>query len=401
MKKAEQFDIAVVGAGAVGIVAALTFAREGYKTCLIGPQSITPDGRTVALFQGSISFLDALGLWEALRKVATPLQAMRIIDDTGNLFHIPSTLFKASEINLDAFGWNISNTSLVENLSKAVSEFSDITCFSEFVCDYNVEKNTAVLTTESGKQIYASLLIAADGRRSSLRKKAGISTKTWDYPQAALTTILSHTGEHNNISTEFHTRQGPFTLVPLPGRLSILVGLAAPERAHQLMKLSDAELAQEVQKQAHHMLGRMQVTGPRASVMMSGLEVNSYVAPRLSLVGETAHAFPPIGAQGLNLGLRDVANLRDVIVESTHADIGHEDILQLYNKQRANDVTLRNCAVDSINRMLLSHHVTADLLRASGMFAIDSISPLRKMVMRIGMRPLLSSPQLMRNDIHI
>lgn len=401
MKDKDQFDIVIAGAGAVGLVAALTFAREGYKTGLIGPQNFVKDGRTVALFQGAICFFDAIGLWPSLVQEATPLEGMRIIDDTGNLFHVPPTEFRASELGLDAFGWNIANVTLLEKLTEAVAQTKDIICIPERIISHKAGPESATVTTDSGRTIRTRLVIAADGRGSILRQQSGIAARSWGYPQSALTTILSHSGDHGNFSTEFHTRQGPFTLVPLSGKKSSLVWLMAPEKAEDLLQMSDSALASAVERQAQRMLGTMEIAGPRAAVPMSGLSLDYYTAPRLALVGETAHVFPPIGAQGLNLGLRDVADLRDALVVADDADIGEVRVLNRYDRSRKKDVGLRTRGIDSLNCMLLSPYLPVDLIRAGGMMAVAGIGPLRKTVMRMGMRPLIATPQLMQGAVAI
>ncbi len=397
--QSERFDIAVVGTGAVGLVAALTFAREGYRTCLIGPESFIKDGRTVALFQGSVSFFDVLGLWPHLVAAATPMETMRIIDDTGNLFHVPATDFHAAELGLDAFGWNIANVTLLEKLSDVVRACADIIRFSEIATDVAFSGNSANLTLQSGKTIYAALVIAADGRNSMLRQKSGIVSQSWSYPQSALTTILSHERDHENASTEFHTREGPFTLVPFGNHHSSLVWLMSPDKADRLVRASDSELATAVEHQAHRLLGSMQIAGPRAAVPMSGLSVKHYAKERIALVGETAHVFPPIGAQGLNLGLRDVADLRDVVIAAEGNDIGQDVVLRRYDQQRKRDVMTRTRGIDGLNRMLLSHHGLIDLMRTGGFLAVSQITPLRKIAMRMGIRPLIGTPQLMRGTV--
>lgn len=408
------FDIAVVGAGAAGLTAALAFARDGYSTALVGPVRTARDGRTVALLDGSVSFLEALGVWDAILPHAAPLETMRLIDATDNLFRAPTVEFKSHEIDLDAFGWNVENATLVEMLGEAVGEAPGLVHLpvaaeglgglqevlapgADAVAETGAEATgKRAVRLADGTSILASLIVAADGRGSRLREGAEIRTRTWSYPQKALTTILAHDRDHRDVSSEFHTRHGPFTLVPLPGRRSSLVWVTAPEKADELMALDDAALAQAVERQARSILGAMRVDGPRGIVPMSGMSVARYTAERLALVGETAHVFPPIGAQGLNLGLRDVASLRDAVVSARSDDPGGRDALSTYERSRALDVRLRTAGVDLLNRTLLAGILPADFLRGAGLHALSFVGPLRRVLMREGVTPTMGTPQLMR-----
>ena len=400
MQEGQRFDIAVAGAGAVGLVAALALARDGFRTVLIGRAEARRDGRTVALLDGSVRFLDALGVWPALAPQAASLRTMQLIDDTGSLFRPPPAAFRAGEIGLEAFGWNIENATLVERLLEAARSASGLTLLDGPVAGFSAADGAARLTLEDGAQVAAALAVAADGRNSTLRNDAGIPTRTWSYPQAAFTTILAHERDHRETSTEFHTRHGPFTLVPLPGRRSSLVWVTRPDRAEELKGLDDVALGLAIERQAQSILGAMRIDGPRGVVPMSGLSVERYCAPRLALVGEAAHVFPPIGAQGLNLGLRDVASLRDGVVDAGTAgrDVGSEEMLQVYQRGRDLDVRLRTAAVDSLNRTLLAGLLPADFLRGAGLLAVAGIPPLRRYVMREGVLPRLGAPRLMRRD---
>jgi 2-octaprenyl-6-methoxyphenol hydroxylase len=397
MPMAPDLDVVVVGAGAAGLAAALAFAREGFGTALVGRTEARPDGRSVALLDGSVAFLEALGAWPAIRPDAAPMVTMRLIDDSGSLFRPPPAEFNAPEIGLEAFGWNVENATLVARLAAAVAHAG-----GPRVVETTVEKVTfGDLTTvhgTGGVSLSARLVIAADGRASTLRRAAGIRARTWSYPQAALTTVLAHDRDHRDASTEFHTRSGPFTLVPLRGRRSSLVWVTARDAAERLTALPDEALGKAAEEQAQSLLGRMRIDGPRGLVPMSGLSVERYGADRIALVGEAAHVFPPIGAQGLNLGLRDVASLLDAVVDARAAgeDIGGSRMLARYGRSRDLDVPLRTAAVDGLNRTLLSAFLPADLLRGAGLVALSGISPLRRAVMREGVLPSLGAPRLMR-----
>jgi 2-octaprenyl-6-methoxyphenol hydroxylase len=321
-----------------------------------------------------------------------------MIDDTGSLFRPPPAAFQASEIGLDAFGWNVENATLAARLAEAARAAPGLSMAGTQALKMVLGEAHAELSLSDGSSISTGLVVAADGRNSKLRAASQIRTRAWSYPQSALTTILAHDRDHRDASTEFHTRQGPFTLVPLPGRRSSLVWVTSPHHAKRLMAFDDPALGLAIERQAQSMLGRMRVDGPRGVVPMSGLSVERYQAERLALVGEAAHVFPPIGAQGLNLGLRDVAALRDAVVDAREAgeDIGGAEALSRYRRSRDLDVRLRTAAVDGLNRTLLAAFLPADFLRGLGLIALSGIGPLRRAVMRESVTPSLGAPRLMR-----
>lgn len=380
---AHSIDIAIVGAGAVGLAAALALAQRGLSVAVVGPHHTPRDGRTVALLDGSWRLLGDLGLADALADKAAPLCVMRLVDDTGSLFRQPPVEFKASEVGLDAFGWNVENAELVEALAAKVKETETIRHLAGLVSEIVADEAGVMLTGEGFTPLRARLVVGADGRQSRVRAAAGIAARDWRYPQVALTAILNHARDHRETSTEFHTRKGPFTLVPLPGRRSSLVWLLDPDEADAVAALDDAAFARRVEAQAHSLLGAMALDGPRGRVPMGGLSVERFGAGRMVLIGEAAHVFPPIGAQGLNLGLRDVMALREAV--SAASDPGASAVVAAYDRARTADVRLRTGAVDALNRTLLTDLMPADLLRGAGLLALSRLGPLRRLVMRQGL----------------
>ncbi|KQO56086.1 MULTISPECIES: FAD-dependent monooxygenase [unclassified Methylobacterium] len=394
-----RFDVAVVGAGAAGLGLALALAREGIATALVGRHAPVADGRTVALLDGSVRFLRALGAWAEVAPHAAPLAELHIVDDTGSLFRPPPARFVSTEIGLDAFGWNVESARLVESLRAQARSAPGLTLFESDAVGLERDADEARILVGEGAAVAARLVVGADGARSRMREQAGIATKDWSYPQAAITTLLAHERPHRDVSTEFHTRQGPFTLVPLPGgHRSSLVWVTGAGPVRRLSELEDADLARAIENQAQAMLGAMRIDGPRGLVPMRGLSVASPVGPRIALIGEAAHAFPPIGAQGLNLGLRDAAALRDSVLAATSdgRDPGSREALSGFACSRALDARLRTAAVDTLNRSLLSSLIPVDALRGLGLLAMTTIGPLRRVVMREGVLPRLGAPALMR-----
>lgn len=381
--RTEAYDIAVIGAGAAGLAAALALARDGRSVALLGPAGARRDGRTVALLHASWTMMEELGVAVRLARDSAPLAVMRLVDDTGSLFRQPPVEFRASELGLEAFGWNVENAALVEALAAEVAAAPAIRHIAALAEQIVPDSSGVAISGADFGTLRARLAVGADGRTSRVRAVAGIEARDWRYPQVALTAILSHSREHRDASTEFHTREGPCTLVPLPGRRSSLVWMVEPRRAETLAALDDASFARRVEERTHSMLGAMAIEGPRGAVPMGGLSVARFAASRCVLVGEAAHVFPPIGAQGLNLGLRDVAALRDVARGAD--DPGAEPVLAAYDGARQGDVRMRTGAVDALNRSLLSDLLPTDLLRGAGLLALSSIGPLRRAVMRRGL----------------
>ncbi|WP_406857860.1 UbiH/UbiF family hydroxylase [Alsobacter sp. KACC 23698] len=379
-----RVEIAVVGAGAVGLAAAIALAKAGWEVALVGPTGARPDGRTVALMEGSLQFLMSIGAWDALEPLASPLAVLTIVDDTGGLLRAPPVSFHAGEIGLDAFGQNIESAALTQALAEEAARVPGLTRTDDAVASVRLGDDRAELALRSGAAIEADLVVGADGRESVVRAAAGLHERSWSYNQTALTAILSHARPHKDASTEFHTREGPFTLVPMAGRRSSLVWLAAPERARALAGLSDPEFALAAEKQCHSMLGPMTVAGPRGVVAMSGMAVEGFSGRRCVIIGEAAHVFPPIGAQGLNLGLRDVADLARA-VGPVGGDPGAPERLAAFDRKRALDVRARTAAVDLLNRSLLAAFLPVDIARSAGLLALSSIGPLRRFVMRQGL----------------
>ena len=373
---AQHYDHLIVGTGAVGLAAALGLAQQGRRVALIGPEGARRDGRTVALMESSLAILARLGLREAVMELGAPLIHLRIIDDTRRLFRARPVTFDSYEIGLDAFGYNIEASVLVEMMAARAKAHDGITHYR--VAASAIDGNHIVL--EDGQRLTADLIIGADGRYSMVRRAAGIAAKEWRYDQTAITAIFAHDRSHQDISTEFHTSEGPFTLVPLPGRRSSLVWLCKPQRAADLMAQDDLAFARAVEEQAQSLLGGMRLDGPRGTVPMGGVSVSDVTAPGIALIGEAAHVFPPIGAQGLNLGLRDVADVLDFLSDTITADQ-----LARYRASRMADIAFRTQAVDALNRSLLAGFLPIDAARTLGLTLLGSIGPLRRFVMRQGL----------------
>jgi 2-octaprenyl-6-methoxyphenol hydroxylase len=399
-KYTDRPSVIVVGGGPAGLTAAITLASAGLAIVLVGKRPARPDHRTTALFAGSVTALETLGVWPLCAAQASPLKTMRIVDDTGRIWRAPEVKFDADEIDLDAFGYNIENFHLVAALEQRAGALPSLRLIEDEVRSVTPGDDAVTVTLKSGAEVSAPLLIAADGRRSLCRTAAGIAVDERDYKQVAVTACLKHTRPHRGTSTEFHTVSGPFTLVPLPGLRSSLVWVLDPAQAEVIAALDDAELAAEIERASHSILGKITIEPGRGVFPLSVATAKRFGDRRIALVGEAAHVIPPIGAQGLNLGLRDAASIGELAVEAHRdsRDIGGSDVLAAYEKMRRADVGTRTLAIDLLNRTLLTDFLPVQGMRGLGLYMIDRIGPLRRAVMREGVQPAAAQPRLMRGE---
>lgn len=382
----QHFEIAVVGGGLAGSVAALALARAGRKVAMIAPSSAKTDERTTALMDHSIRFLERLGVWEDIAPSAAPLSVMQIVDGTKRLLRAPTAQFRAQDVGLYAFGYNIPNRALSETLDAAVAAERNVTNVAQTVEIFDFSAERVMLTLSDGTIASADFVVGADGRQSKARETAGIGVRRWSYPQSAVVLNFAHTLPHGNVSTEVHTENGPFTQVPLPGLRSSLVWVVNPDEARRLVELPTEELSRLVEDRMQSMLGKVTVEGKAQAWPLSSLMAERFGKGRLALIGEAAHAFPPIGAQGLNLSLRDIIALSELLAATGDRPVP-ADAGDRFNRRRGPDIVSRTVGVDLLNRSLLSDFLPVQMLRAAGLHILTNAPPLRNLLMREGIEP--------------
>ena len=426
------YAVLVVGGGPAGLAAALALGRIGIDVALAAPPhrptyqsgaastfqsggasslqssaastlqsgAAAADRRTAALFGGSVELLRNLGVWDALAPVSAALSAIRIIDDTGGILKAPEVMFRASEAGLDAFGYNVPNAALVATLLEAARQPGSGVDVIETagVATLTCGVHSVAAITREGRSITATLVAAADGRGSICRTAAGIGTRAGDYPLSAVVCSFEHTRPHRNVSTEFHRAVGPFTVVPMPGNTSSLVWVETPVEAQRLAALDDATMSAVIEVRLQGLLGSIRSISPRAAFALSGLTAATFAQNRVALIGEAGHVIPPIGAQGLNLGLRDAATLAQCVALARRdaADIGGPAVMQAFATARNADVTSRIWTIDLLNRSLISDLAPVQLARGAGLYALQMIGPLRRFLLREGIQPSHATPALMQ-----
>lgn len=399
-----ETEALIIGAGVPGLTLAAFLGRLGLDVCMVDPDDLrTPaagtQGRTSALMQGSVNILTQAGVWGAVQNETGALRVLRIVDDSGSK---PVQIdFDAGDIGLDAFARNCPNGILRKALIEHVRTIKTVKLLDKTRLEgFHVDGLLVRARLNSGKDVKARIIIGADGHNSVVRRCAGIEIHTRDYGQSAITCVIDHALSHKDISTEFHRPGGPFTLVPLPGMRSSVVWVERTEDAQSLMKLKKKDFEQTMLDRSHGQLGTISLVSTPECWPLKALAAKSLTAPRTVLVAEAAHVISPIGAQGLNLSLRDAATLAEVLADAARRgeDIGSPLVLDRYTQRRRADIASRVVGVDGLNRIVSNNLGFLRGLRKLGLKTLDSIPALKNLAIRHGMNPALDDGRLIRGQ---
>jgi 2-octaprenyl-6-methoxyphenol hydroxylase len=379
------FDAIVVGGGLSGVAAVAALARAGRTVLHVAPKA-PPDRRTSALMQPSVDYLVGAGLIGDPAAIGHPLTEIRLIDATNRLLRAPETLFSSAEAGLAAFGWNFPNTELLTAFEAARARLPGITTIEGMAADLVRGPQGWTLTLADGQSYAAPLIVGADGKKSFIRSAGGFRAREHGFSQAALVCDLTLSRPLGGTSVEFHYPQGPFTLVPAGGDKANLVWIDDREVLRAAQAEGKEALRQRFVEKSQRLFGDIAMLTPAHMFLLSSLSVPEAGRDGLVLVGEAAHAFPPIGAQGLNLGLRDVADLEQAVTGVARDTAGWaEQVSTVYSQSRAADLARTGGMVDTLFRSLLAELLPAQALRAGGLWALKTSPALRKQAFRLGM----------------
>lgn len=378
-------DTIIVGGGLVGVAIAIAMAKAGLKTTHLAPAG-PPDRRTSALMMPSVDYLVAAGLIDDPADIGHKLTQIRIIDATNRLIRAPETLFDASEAGLAAFGWNFANSRLLESFHAIAATLKGLETRNMGATGFTAADMGGALTLADGSTISAPLIVGADGKSSLIRAAANFPVRESQFEQAALVCDLDLGRPIGGTSVEFHYPNGPFTLVPAGDKHANLVWIDERATLEAARSGGPDVLTRLFAEKSQRLFGAVQPVTPTHVFPLSTLSVARPGKQGVVLVGEAAHAFPPIGAQGLNLGLRDVADLATAL-RGTDRSRPHwaAQASEGYANRRAGDLVRTGTMVDALFKSLLADMLPAQGLRAGGLWALRLLPGLRRQAFTIGM----------------
>ncbi len=393
----ETCDILISGGGIAGLCAAAAFGHAGFRVICVDPAPpVTErdvdgsDLRTTAFLQPAQELLETCGLWARLEDNAAPLQVMRIVDAGGDVAE-PRIVkdFDAADISGQPFGWNLPNWLLRREMVARLAELDSVDFRPGTGTDsLFTRQSEARVGLSDGTRVRARLVVAADGRNSPMRQAAGIGVHTMRYGQKALAFAVTHPIAHDNVSTEIHRSGGPFTLVPLPDwqgqPSSAVVWMERGPRAMELLALEPKAFEAAMTERSCGLFGPLTLASRRTVWPIISQSAERLSGERMALIAEAAHVVPPIGAQGLNMSLRDLLCLLDLAV-ARPAGLGDRQMLDAYHAARIRDVKLRVKGIDLLNRASMAEARPLRDARATGLTALYSLAPVRRTLMQMGL----------------
>lgn len=386
--KTGSYDVVIVGGGHVGLTLALALVQsaKGIKVALIDrrPLSVPRDARASAIAAGVRRIFEALGVWTAMEAASQPMKAMRITDSGHGDIARPQFLgFDGDVAPGESFAHMVPNSVSAQALLDAVSDKIDVIAPASFT-GFTAEGGRGRLTLDDGRVLEAPLVVAADGGMSALRGLVGITTLGHDYGQTGLVTTIAHELPHEGIAYQHFRPSGPFASLPLPGNRSSLVWTETTDNARNYLAMDNDALAAEIETVMGSTLGAVTLEEKLQGFPLRLQIARDFVAPRLALVGDAAHVMHPIAGQGLNLGLKDVAALAEVVVEAIRLGLDHggDDVLARYQAWRRMDTTSMAAMTDTLNRLFSNDAAPVRALRDFGLGLVDRSGPVKSALIR-------------------
>ena len=398
-----ECDVVIAGGGLVGLTLGAALAGAGIETAVVDgapPAAMRDaafDGRVSSIALGSKRVLDGIGLWPALAGAAQPILEIRVSDGDAPLFLHYDHRTAGSE----PLGFIVENRTIRAALIEHAARLAAFRHLAPAAVEALEPTAGAVgARLADGRRVRARLAIAADGANSTLRAAAGIETVRWSYEQTGIVCTVTHERPHRGIAHERFLPAGPFAILPMTGNRSSLVWTERAARAPALLGAPPSVFAQELHARFGDFLGMLEPTGPRWSYPLALTHAKRYVAPRLALAGDAAHAIHPLAGQGFNLGIRDAAVLAELVVDRARLglDIGESDVLSRYQRRRRFDSVLLIGVTDGLNRLFSNDNAGLRLIRDAGLAAVNEMTPVKRFFMRHAMGLAGDLPRLARGE---
>ncbi len=407
MARTNTADVLIGGGGMVGLTLGLALASAGLKTTVVDPVPAAKatatafDGRVSALSYSSVRMLEALGVWDALKAHAQPINDILVTDAKLGGRPSPFSLhFDHREIGMP-MGYIAENRDIRKALFACADRVSGLTLECPAAASaFDVDARSVEAILDTGKVIRARLLVAADGRESPLRERAGLPVIAWSYSQWGIVATVAHERPHLGTAYEHFLPSGPFAILPMTGNRSSLVWTEKESLVRSMLALEQADFDAEIARRFGAHLGATHAEGPRWSYPLRFHLARSFVADRFALAGDAAHGIHPIAGQGLNLGFKDVAALAEVVLDAARLglDIGSAEILRRYERWRRFDSFALAAGTDALNRLFSNDIAPLRLARDLGLGMVDQIGPLRRFFMRHAGGDIGRLPRLLRGE---
>jgi 2-octaprenyl-6-methoxyphenol hydroxylase len=381
----------VIGGGALAGLALALALRQGLgadvAVIVADPAFATRpsrDGRATAIVAGCRRLFGALGVWGDIAATAQPILDMVVTDSKLDDATRPVFLTFTGQVEPgEPFAHMVENRYLIDALV-ARAEAHGIDLRATAVSSFEANEGGVDVTLADGSVIAASLLVAADGARSKLRERAGIATHGWDYDQSGIVATVAHERDHHGRAEEHFLPAGPFAILPLSGHRSSLVWTETRSEAARIVALDEAAFHAELEQRFGLHLGEIKVLDKPRSFPLGYFVARSFIAERLALVGDAAHVIHPIAGQGLNMGLKDIAALAEVVVDAARLgiDLGQADVLERYQRWRRFDTMAMGVTTNSLNLLFSNQSTLLRTVRDIGLGLVDRAPPVKEFFIR-------------------
>ena len=404
MSKKLSFDCIVIGGGLSGLTTTLALSKIGLSVAIIDKTSLKMakknegDQRTTAVSASGKKVFEALDVWDSLKKGAEPILDI-VVSEKGKKGHLS---FDHQTVGTEPMGHILNNIELKNSLISSIRSQKNIQLFPfKSLNNFFPETGAVTIDLNDGSSYEAALLVAADGRNSDGRRIAKIKSTNIDYNQSSIVFTVGHEKPHRGTAYEQFTTGGPIASLPMRGNKSSVVWSEDTEVVESLMQLDDKDFVAAASYRLNDCLGKMTIIGQRKVFPLKLNYADTIIANRFAMVGDAAHGLHPIAGQGFNLGLRDIANLTEEISNARRLglDIGSFETLRSYQAARRFDNFSLVAATDGLNRLFTDNNKIVGFIRSSGLDAINTMSPIKNLFMRLAMGEVGSLPHLLKGQL--